>query len=197
MTIRALVPLKKLTSAKSRLAGAVAPEMRRRLVLHMAAHVIGVLRRTVDEIIMLAEDPVEEFAGLAQIRDVEAGLNANIMRAVRLLPHAPGDLMIVIFPDLPLLAPADVTALIEACAEGIAIATDHHGSGTNAIAMAAPEHFQFCFGADSRTLHAAEAARRGVPAVVLVRDGLAYDVDDVHSLHRCLPEFQALAGAGA
>ncbi len=187
MTIRALVPVKKLSSAKSRLAGTLAPALRRRLVLHLAAHVIGVLRQTVDEIFMLTEELICEFADLKQLPDRGAGLNSCLARAAEILPHAPGDVLIVIFPDLPLLMAEDVEALIKAGAGGVAIAADHTGYGTNAVALAAPKTFQFCFGPSSRYLYEAQASRQAV----LLRDGLAFDVDDARQLHLCPPEFQA------
>ncbi len=193
MTIRAIVPLKKLTSAKSRLAGALPPAPRRRLVLHMAAHVIAVLKPTVDEIYMLTEEFVEEFANVTQLHDCGAGLNASLQRAAGNLAHTPGDVLMVIFPDLPLLSQADVMALIRAGSDGAAIAADHNRCGTNAVALAAPEDFRFCFGPGSLALHKVQAPR----AVVLHRDGLAFDVDDPSQLHLCPPEYLALSRRGA
>jgi 2-phospho-L-lactate guanylyltransferase len=186
VTTRALVPLKKLARAKSRLAGALPPHLRRRLVLHMANHVIGVLRETVDQIFMLTEEMISEFADLTQLSDTGAGLNPSLARAAQILPHAPGDVLIVIFPDLPLLTPPDVGALMRAGAGGVAVAADYTGDGTNALALGAPETFQFCFGPRSRYLHEAQAMR----ATVVHRDGLAFDVDDASQLHLCPAEFQ-------
>jgi 2-phospho-L-lactate guanylyltransferase len=157
----------------------------------MAAHVINVLRQTVDQTFMLTEEPVSEFADVTQLPDSAAGLNASLMRAARLLPHKAGDILIVIFPDLPLLAPADVTALIDACAGGVAIAADHHGTGTNAVALTAPGKFEFSFGAGSRRLHEEQAARNDLRAAVLHCDGLAFDIDDAELLHLCPAEFRS------
>ena len=192
MTIRAFVPLKKLPCAKSRLARALPPETRQRLVLEMAEHVVGVLKPMVDEVIILTSEPLSRFADLPQLVDTQNGLNANLMLGVWEVPHEPGDILIVIFPDLPLLTAADVNALIRASAAGIAIAPDHHGLGTNAIAIADARFFCFRFGPGSRRLHAMEAARQGYQAVIVEREGLAYDVDDASMLHLCGPALGAL-----
>lgn len=195
-TVRALVPLKALTSAKSRLADIMPPEQRRDLVLHMATHVVDVLRQTVDEIVMLTTEPVSAFADLPRLADTAAELNDNLMAAVRSLTHARGDVLLVIFPDLPLLGAADVQALVAAAAGGIALAPDHNRTGTNALALRDPLRFRFQFGANSRALHEAEAARHGLSVLLLERDGLAYDVDDSSMLHICPAEFHACQLAG-
>jgi 2-phospho-L-lactate guanylyltransferase len=81
----------------------------------------------------------------------------------------------VLHSDLPLLAAADVTRLIDSAERGgLAIAPDRHGSGTNAIAIADQRPFDFAFGADSYRLHRRQA---GSGWRLVAAPGLAIDID--------------------
>ena len=81
--------------------------------------------------------------------------------------------MIVLHADLPALEAADVEALIEAASEAGAIAPDHRGSGTNALALLNARDFPFCFGPDSFARHCALLPGCGT----VRRPGLARDID--------------------
>ena len=193
MTVRALVPLKRPGEAKSRLAGAMSDEDRRRLALAMAAHVLAVARACVDEVFLLTPEPISAFEGLPTLFDAAEGLNACLAAAVSGLPASAGDTLVVLHADLAALEAADVAALVEAAAQGLAIAPDHRGQGVNAIAFRPPLDLRFCFGPASRLAFEAEAARLGVAPILVERPGLALDIDDAQSLahHR-----QRLAAVG-
>ncbi len=182
MTVRALVPLKRLSLAKSRLAGVLTARERRRLVLSMAAHVVEVVRGGVDEAILLAQEPVPELGQMATILDLSDDLNGSLGRARRLVNAAAGDRLLVVFADLPLLQPGDIAALIAASGAGLAVAPDRLGVGVNAIGFQPSVELAFRFGAGSRLGFEAEARRLGLPAVMVERPGLALDVDDADSL---------------
>jgi 2-phospho-L-lactate guanylyltransferase len=182
MTLRALVPLKALSLAKSRLADVLPPDERRRLVLSMAEHVLAVVREAVDETILLATQPIPELGDVPMLLDTADELNANLERAVQSLAARPGDGVLVVFADLPLLDRDDMAALIAASAQGLAIAPDRLGVGVNAIGFRPPLALNFCFGPGSRQGFEAEAARLGRRAVLVERPGLALDIDDAESL---------------
>jgi len=182
MTLRALIPLKRLTLAKSRLAGVLSPAERRQLALAMASHVIEVVSRQVDEAILLATEPVAAFSHIPLMLDAADGLNDSLQRAAQELNARPGDGLLVVFADLPLLEPADVTALIAASAGGLAIAPDRLGVGVNAVGYRQPLDLQFCFGPDSRRRFEAEARRLGRAPMLVERSGLGLDIDDETSL---------------
>ena len=63
-------------------------------------------------------------------------------------------------------------------AEGIALATDRVGEGSNALAIADGRPYELRFGPDSRRLHAAQS-----PAMrVIQRTGLSVDIDTLEDL---------------
>jgi len=225
----AVVPLRDGVSGKSRLATALEPAARRRLVAALARHVVTTLAATpqVAEILVVTADVgfVEEaLAGLplTVLRQPaeRPGLNAALDHAREdVRRRRPGSTLLVAHADLPLLTPADVAALLrgttgaalhrgtraavphrgatgEALHRGdadpalhhgdtaaavlpcaVVVATDRHDAGTNLLALPADAAFAFRFGADSKGAHVAEAARRGLPCVVVHRPGTAADLD--------------------
>jgi 2-phospho-L-lactate guanylyltransferase len=182
MTLRALIPLKRLSLAKTRLAGVLSPAERRRLALTMATHVIEVVGRQVDDVILLATEPVAELSHVRLMLDAADGLNAAIGCAATELDARPGDGLLVVFADLPLLEAAELADLIAASAEGLAIAPDRLGVGVNAVGFRQPLDLEFCFGPNSRRRFEAEARRLGRPPILVERPGLALDIDDAESL---------------
>jgi 2-phospho-L-lactate guanylyltransferase len=182
MTVRALVPLKRLSVAKSRLAGVLAADERRRLALSMALHVISVVREAVDEAILLTPEPVPELGDLPVMLDAAEGLNANIAWAAQEVGARAGDSLLVVFADLPLLSAEDMAALIAASSSGLAIAPDRLGVGVNAVGYRQPLELGFCFGLESRRRFEAEAERLGRRPMLVERPGLALDIDDAQSL---------------
>ncbi len=168
----ALIPFRTGTGGKSRLEAVLDPAARERLAREMAHHVIDVLSpcREIDQIVVLSnkafDHPAATFA-----HDAGRGLNPEISAFRDDFGPAP---LLVIHADLPLLAQADVEALLEAATNhGIAMATDRAGEGTNAIALADGRSFAFRFGPGSRALHGAADERMPV----LQRDGLSADLD--------------------
>jgi len=197
----AIVPIRGLETAKTRLGGDLDAEERRDLV-------VGLLRRTlvatrdaqrVCGTIVVTMDPAA--AGIA--RDHEAvglverapGLNGAIV-AARSLAVARGATAVLVLPaDLAAVSADTVDALLAAANGGapgnrraesdargfVALVTDQHGSGTNALLVSPPGLIDPLFGPASRELHSAAAADAG--AAFLELDGpLQLDVDTTADL---------------
>jgi 2-phospho-L-lactate guanylyltransferase len=121
----------------------------------------------------------EPLAGVEVWDDRGLPWNEALATAVRELVRAP--LVAIVAADLPLLAAADVRALVEAAPpRGLAIARALDG-GTNGVAMRPPGLVATHFGeAESAAAH----ARLPVRTVVVDRPGLAFDVDTPRDLER-------------
>ncbi len=172
MSWTALVPFKPAGERKTRLADMLSPEQRDSLAEQLFAHVLAVLGEVpwVTSVVVLSQVRPSHWAGPWRA-DTGMGLNGELQAA---RADIAGPLM-VLHSDLPLLAVADVTRLIESAERGgLAIAPDRHGTGTNAIAIADERPFAFSFGADSYRLHRQQLSSgwRMVPA-----SGLAIDID--------------------
>lgn len=167
----AVVPLKQTDAAKSRLGHVLPVSARADLVGSMARHVLGVLGDAleIDRIVLLTSHRPFWWNG-----DWADDYNAPLNEALAAWRRAHGGgAMLVIHGDLPYLTHEDVTALLDAAvATGAAMATDTHGTGTNALAIADERPFAFQFGLGSREAHAAAGQ-----VVCLDRPGLARDID--------------------
>jgi len=176
----AVVPLKATGMRKTRLAGLLSPSERHRLSLQMFDHVIEALQQCpgIKDIVTVSDRPAT--AGMTRwIDDEGMGLNAGLAKARDTL-H--GQSLLVVHGDLPLLSIIDLRAMIATAEEqGVAVAPDSHGLGTNAIALRDASGFDFAFGPDSLRRHLAALG----PATPLVqRVGVSLDIDTPHDLAR-------------
>lgn len=169
----AVIPFKGRAARKTRLAGIFSEEQRDRLSQAMFDRTCAVLAGcdAVGEIAVLSDIRPPAWRGRL-ISDAGRGLNAE-------LNSVAGDLvtqcLLVIHADLPLLEPQDIGELLEAAGRAsMAIAPDHLGTGTNAIALVDPAGFAFHFGPHSRTKHV-EAGQDN--AAIVDRMGLSLDID--------------------
>lgn len=185
---QALLPLKDLVKAKTRLAGLLHPAERRALAQAMAEDVLAVLAGHPDigRITLVSDDPGADLLARKYGADCwpehalgTQGLNALIQCAsARLL--AGGDApLLVLHADLPLLAPEDISAVLAEfrASHQLVIGPDRLGSGTNLLAFDAESMPRFCFGAHSCAGHAAWAQEAGLPVAYLHRPGIGADVD--------------------
>jgi 2-phospho-L-lactate guanylyltransferase len=191
--MQALVPLKDLVEAKSRLSGLLRPSERRALAQAMAEDVLAVLRdhAQVGRITLLSDDPGAGM--LAQKYGAKwwperrlgcRGLNPLIERATGQLLAARDEPLLVLHADLPMLGERDLDAALAALREGggLVIGCDRQSRGTNLLAFDAQSVPGFSFGIDSCARHLDSARRSGIPAQVLHSPGIALDVDEASDL---------------
>jgi 2-phospho-L-lactate guanylyltransferase len=182
MSWTAIVPLNYGRDCKTRLASLLSPAERSALVEAMARHVLEELSAipAIGQVALLSPER-PPFAGDSWIADGGRGLNAELADA---RARFPGSATLFIHADLPLLAAADVMALLAAAGEkGAAIAPDLAGTGTNALAIADDRAaFAPAFGPGSFAAH--RAALPG--AAIVTTEGLGLDVDEPESLHEII-----------
>jgi 2-phospho-L-lactate guanylyltransferase len=177
-----LIPVKRLDGAKSRLAGALAPEERAELMLRLLDGVVAAVREAgVERITLVTPEPLS-VPGVERFDDRGLAWNDALAAAMREV-RAP--VVTVVSADLPLLAAEEVAALIEATPErGLAIARAHDG-GTNGVSMRPPGAVRTCFGEPQSAARHAELARAaGLEPVLVDLPGLAFDLDTPEDLAR-------------
>ncbi|NNN09810.1 MAG: hypothetical protein HKL85_11565 [Acidimicrobiaceae bacterium] len=64
----------------------------------------------------------------------------------------------------------------------VTVVADHHGTGTNVLAVPTEHSFQFAFGSDSARRHVHEANRLGLDNLTIFTSAWAYDVDEPEDL---------------
>jgi 2-phospho-L-lactate/phosphoenolpyruvate guanylyltransferase len=172
MSWSAIMPLNLGGNCKTRLALALSADDRRHLVASMADHVMRQMQSvaTITRIVVLS--PLKPpFSDLEWIADQGGGLNVELARAAEMLG---GKRIVFLHADLPFVSADDITQLLESAQSyGVAIAPDHIGEGTNALAMVNATGFVPFFGEGSQAAHQAAFPR----AKIVNREGLAFDVD--------------------
>lgn len=209
--VHAVLPLKQLAGAKTRLSGLLDSEQRRTLALAMARDVLAVLSAhpAITSITLVSDDAdARELAAEAAVRlwseaDLLAErelppmtgplpvLNGVLTAACTRLRRETTDiapLLLVLHADLPLLTGADIDAAL-ACTEarsGLVVGVDVTGTGTNLLLFPASRPPRFAFGSDSSSAHLAWARAQCLPCRGLQRPGIARDIDtptDLLQLH--------------
>ena len=176
-TVAVLVPIKVFSSAKARLAEAVDPAARARLARRMAA---GVVRAAHPLPVWVVCDD-DEVAAWAEAHGANvawrpvSGLNAAVTAGVELLAAEGVQRVIVAHADLP--RARTLAHLADADPDTVLIVPDRHRDGSNVLVVPTGVGFRFCYGPGSFRAHVDEAARGGLPAVVVDDPDLAWDVD--------------------
>ncbi len=192
MPIHAVVPVKGLEGAKSRLSDALNPDERRALVIEMLGRVLAALRGCSGSIlaevwVISADSTVRAMAerrGARTLVDAAVELNASLEQARTAIIAAGAAAMLIVPADVPLITVEDVTALARILSAGadVVLATDRSGNGTNALGLRLPSNVKFRFGTRSARLHLDEAATNGLLAQIYRSPTLALDIDDPESL---------------
>ena len=202
MSLYAVVPVKNLAGAKSRLGPVLDPGGRAALTLTMMQNVLSALREAgVERTYVVSPDPavldVAEGSGALPLRQRSRGMNPALEEA-REQAMADGATSLLIFPaDLPLLREPDVVAVVEAGNGGeiSAVAPDAAGKGTNALLLSPPDVLPFLFGPDSFGAHLGAARERGVETRIVERPNLGFDLDTADDLRRLAGPVPAVSGS--
>jgi FO synthase len=184
MSCWSLTAVKARAAGKSRLAGELPHERRRALIESLLGHVLDTLRATpgIDQVALVSPEQ-DERAEAVTFDDEGGGLNAALTHAARQAAARGATRLVIVHADLPRVRPEEVAALIEeAGANGMAIAPDHRGTGTNALCLPLPLPFELGFGPGSFERHLAQASARGLAPAVVRLPGLAFDLDEVDDL---------------
>ena len=189
MTYTALVPVKTLATAKSRLAPYVSQHQRESLVLDMLHHVLHVLLESslLERVSVVSPDPrvlAQAKAWGAQALMEELKGHNSALQAAALREQASGATAILtISADLPLLCTSDILALVEQSKQHqVVLGSSLDSSGTNALLVRPPLALPYLFGPDSLH-HFLDASRqKHLSSVVLRRIGLAFDLDTIGDL---------------
>src|ERR1700745_2444341 len=173
MTTIAILPIKRLASAKHRLRDELDPAPRRALVEAMFSDVLVALRRAtlVDEVLVVSHDHgVQRIAGGygAMVADDEdEGHNMAARRGIARGRALGIDRARPAPAYTPLRDPAEIDALLaeDAPAPSALIVPDRHGTGTNALVLTPPGALAPSFGPGSCERHAELARAAGSSAM--------------------------------
>ncbi len=188
MRTAAILPVKSFAAAKQRLGSLLGAGSRQALAQAMFQDVVGSLHKVegIERIVVVASEPSVEFAADEQVvlleDDAHDGQSAAAMIGIRWALASGFERVLLVPGDTPLLAPAEVTALLEGASEAVVIVPDRHHTGTNGLLLRPPAVIEPSFGPDSLRRHEAAAEAAGVTHRVERVHSLMFDVDTADDL---------------
>jgi 2-phospho-L-lactate/phosphoenolpyruvate guanylyltransferase len=191
MSIDALVPLKRLDYAKTRLASVLDPPTRVRVMQALLDHTLEQVKaapsiRSVTLVSSAAEAPsIAAQHGVAYFDD--RGLPWNDALAAAIAEAVTSQTVAIVSADVPLLTTDDVERFVAELTERGAVIARATDAGTNAVAMQPAGAMPTTFGVKGSAERHAELAREsGLMPVVVDIPGLAHDLDTASDLEEVL-----------
>ncbi|MBJ7348140.1 MAG: 2-phospho-L-lactate guanylyltransferase [Thermoleophilaceae bacterium] len=181
----AILPVKKLAVAKSRLAEGLDGSARQTLATAMVRDALAQidLASKVDRLIVATSDPqVAEFAGDFQVSTEDADVSHSLAAAaaIRKALELGASRVALLAGDCPLMTAEAIDQLITHCDEqqlGVAVVPDRDGRGTNALVLSPPTAIVPAFGPGSSARHLQLAAAADVSAAIVPIEAMALDID--------------------
>lgn len=189
MKYTALVPVKSLVTAKSRLVPDLPPNRREMLVLDMLYHVLRVLQdsKLFERVSVVSPDArvleqVRAWGAWALIEE-RPGHNPALYAAALRERARGATALLTISADLPLLATQEIRNLLEQSRQyEVVLAASRDGAGTNAILVRPPLAVPYLFGPDSLQRYLEAARQRHLSHTIYGSTGLAFDIDTIVDL---------------
>jgi len=189
MKYNALIPVKSLVTAKSRLASSFTQHQRERLVLDMLHHVLCVLldSELFEKVSVVSSDKqVLEKAYLwgAQAVVEEYHGHNQALHAAALREMSEGvTTLLTISADLPLLTTQEIRCFYEQSLQhDVVLAPSRDGTGTNAIMVHPPLAVPYVFGTGSLQNFVEAAKQKHLSYSKFRSIGLALDIDTIDDL---------------
>jgi len=184
----AILPVKSFGAAKQRLGSLLGSGSRHALAQAMFQDVLSSLRKVegIEQIVVVASEPSVEFAADEQVvllqDEASEGQSPAAAAGIRWAIASGFERVLLVPGDTPLLAPAEIDALLADAPEAVVIVPDRHGTGTNGLLLQPPTAIEPSFGPDSMARHVAAAEAAGVTHRVERVQSLMFDVDTSEDL---------------
>ncbi len=195
--LHAVIPVKDLSQAKSRLSPWLTADQRRALMLAMLRDVLNVVTKcdTVERTFLLLSNEQdadfcleEEVALLFEPNPL--GLNGALHFAVSEIIDRGADSLLILPGDIPLLRSSDLKALVDALpqrlsepsAGSVVIVPNKDHSGTNTMLCTPPGCLPFNYGQNSFVQHQQSAGHLGLECQTALLPNMALDVDTPEDL---------------
>lgn len=185
----AVIPVKGLLDSKSRLNRAIAPQVKKKLILAMLRDVLVSVTESeiFDQVMVVSPDRnVEREANLEEgvfVHQEGLGLNSGIRQATSLAMRAKASSVAVLLADIPLVQPKDLKELyaIGNTPERVVLSPSLKG-GTNVMVREPPDLIPSAYGRWSFSNHLRAAQKMGVPVYSVSNPRLSLDIDTPEDL---------------
>ena len=189
-----VVPVKRFSNAKTRLAPLLSAAERESLAQAMLNDVLSALgqSRLVAGVLVVSREVraryMAERAGGLFLEETGSGLSAAVTQASRwLATHGQRD-MLMLPGDVPLVSASEIDRVMSTHrgAPAVTMVPDREHDGTNALAVSPADVLPFAFGGGSFTQHRHAAEALGITPTILRLPGLALDIDNPIDLQTLL-----------
>lgn len=185
MSLWAIIPVKPLKNAKSRLSPVLLPNQRFELAQAMLRHVLSVTTsiQPITGALVISRDTkalavAREFGAKTLQEGAISNLNPALLRATMVVKSWRANAVLVLPADLPFVKAEDIKAMIQLADErSLVIATDRQQDGTNALLVQPPGAIEYDYGTGSYQRHISLAGAAGLRVVVHHSDRMALDID--------------------
>jgi 2-phospho-L-lactate/phosphoenolpyruvate guanylyltransferase len=186
MKIWAIVPIKPINAAKSRLSPVLTPRQRSELALNLLHNTLSILSGwdSLAGTLITSADPVVWEAASHYEVDIfkepdVPGLNESLRRATEHIDRLGAEGMLVIPGDLPFLDQSSLQKIIDLASQPplVVIAPDKKRQGTNAMLVSPTGAIPFRYGPDSFRKHQESTRMAHIPTHIVELASLAIDID--------------------
>lgn len=179
----AIIPVKSLVLAKTRLAHMLTSSERRGLALAMLEDVLASLQASnhIERIYVVGRDPdalrlVQAYAA-EWLFDSTRDLNSALRLGAQYAYAQQAKILLLLHADVPLISTGDLERLAHIIqSEGGLVLAPSRDGGTNALACRTPVPIPLCFGRRSLAMHLDAARRRSLHTQLLCSTSLR-DID--------------------
>ncbi len=186
MELHALIPVKSLTNAKSRLAKYLTQEQRNTLVLTMLDHVLEVLTscsQITKIIIVTPDEKIKKYVldkGLSVEVETQHGHNKSLTQAAK--KETSDTKLLTLSADLPLLSKKDIEQMIQLSQDCDVVIAPSKDNGTNAILEKSPLILPYLFGINSFENYKNESKKRKLSFKIYKSKTISFDVDTIEDM---------------
>jgi 2-phospho-L-lactate guanylyltransferase len=200
MSLWAIIPVKPLNRAKSRLAEVLSPEQRYLFAEMMLRRLLNVLSEVpqVTGTLVVSRDTkalaiAREMGAKTVQESGPAELNMALARATEVVRIWRGGAVLILPADLPFVTHEDIVAIAEMGRFGktVVIATDHEEDGTNALLVRPVGLIPYGYGSKSYERHTIAAKLAGAEVKVYESENIKLDIDipqDLEAYNRRIQE---------
>lgn len=181
MNICAIVPVKKLSRSKLRLAKSLNPNERQDLTIKMLRHVLKIVTKSINEVLVIGSDEeIKRISTEYEVtfeKDKTSSLNGAIDQGIRKCIKNKHDAILLVAGDLPLLSNQDLKRLINSIYDESVVICPSKDCGTNTLFLRPPKAIPVHFGVNSLEKHLKEAVNRNRKFRLFWSLGFSFDVD--------------------
>ncbi len=205
MGLWTIIPVKPLSSGKSRLSGILSVDERALVNYRMASKTFQTFACVPElgQVLVISRDAAirslaESFGFLALQEDGNSSdLNFAIKQAVTVALLRGANSVLIVPADLPLLKPETIRDILKVAGRvpGMVIAPDRRLEGTNALWLSPPDLIDFQFGVGSFTKHIQQAEAMHASIEIFQSPGFGVDLDlpdDLMLIHLNDPTYSCM-----